>query len=145
VADDGWIYAIGLIVILLFFASAISTWDPRSLLDGGSSPITPKSVGDVLIGLNVSSLDWGVLSPGQSKSLGVLVNNIGSLDAVLSVKTQNWLPLEAEQFLNLTWDQEGAILQARQTVAAVVSLNVSPKIWNITDFSFEIVINAVKV
>jgi len=139
--DDIWTLA--LIIILICSASALALWDPRSLLDGGSSPITPKTMGDVLISLNVSSLDWGTLSPGQSKSLGVLVNNIGQLDAILSVKTQNWNPLEAEQFLNLTWDQEGAILQARQTVAAVVSLNVSPTIWNITAFSFEIVVNAI--
>lgn len=138
--DDA--FKIGLIIILICFASALALWDPRSLLDGGSSPIKPKNVGDVLISLNVSSLVWGVLSPGQSKSLGVLVANIGSLDAVLSVKTQNWQPLEAEQFLNLTWDQEGLVIGPGKSVAASVSLKVSPWIWNITAFSFDIVINA---
>ncbi|MCJ7459224.1 MAG: hypothetical protein MUP17_09555 [candidate division Zixibacteria bacterium] len=138
--DDA--FKIGLIIILICFASALALWDPRSLLDGGSSPIKPKNVGDVLIGLNVSSLDWGVLSPGQSKSLEVLVNNTGQLDAVLSIKTQNWQPLEAEQFLKLTWDQEGSVIGPGKSVAASVSLKVSPWIQNIIDFNFEIMINA---
>lgn len=142
-ADMDDIWKLGLIIICICFASAIALWDPRSLLDGGSSPITPKNVGNVLISLNVSSLDWGELSPGQSKSLGVLVNNIGSLDAFLNITTQNWLPLEAEQFLNLTWDQERSVIPPGGNVAAVLSLKVSPTIWNITAFSFEIVVNAI--
>lgn len=138
--DDA--FKIGLIIILICFASALALWDPRSLLEGESSPIKPKTVGAVLIELNVSSLDWGVLSPGSYKSLGVLVNNTGQLDAVLNIKTQNWEPLEAEQFLNLTWDQEGSVIGPGKSVAASVSLKVSPWIQNITAFSFDIVINA---
>jgi hypothetical protein len=139
--DD--VYKIGLIILLIGCASALALWDPRSLLDV-TSRIEIKTDSNVAVELNVSSLNWGVLEPGQNKSLGLLISNTGNVVAQLIVKTQKWEPREAEQFLNLTWDLGYSALDVGNNVAVTLTLHVSPMIKNITAFSFEIVINAVK-
>jgi hypothetical protein len=140
--DDIW--KLGLVVILICAASAVALWDPRSLLDGGTSPIRIDTEDNVAVGLNVTILDWGWLEPGQNKSMGLLVTNTGNVIAFLNITTLNWNPPEAAQFLSLTWDLGYAALNVGNNVAATLTLHVSPMVKNITNFSFEILINAVK-
>jgi hypothetical protein len=54
------------------------------------------------------------------------------------METSNWTPAGAEQPITLTWNQEGARLQPGQSVAATLTLSVSPTIADITNFSVQI-------
>ncbi len=141
--DD--VFKIGLIVMLICFASALALWDPESILDNGSS-VTSKTSGEVKIQLNVSSVDWAVMMPGKSQTRGVLVTNIGEKKAILSVAAQNWDPLAAAQFMNFSWDVSSAeALQPGANREIVFRLEISPLIKDITKFSFLIVVYAQEV
>jgi hypothetical protein len=130
---------VGLIIVALCFASALAAWDPSTLLDGGSD-VAPKSVGNVQILLNQSSIEWGTLDPGSNETRGLLVTNTGKKAGVLSLDIQSWEPRGADEFLFLSWDQNGSAIGPGKSVAATFLLEVSPLIQNITDFSCVVVV-----
>jgi hypothetical protein len=70
----------------------------------------------------------------------VYVKNSGNSGLTLNMSSTSWIPVEAENFLSLTWDMEGATVEADGVVQTVLMLEVSEAITEDTDFSFSIVI-----
>jgi len=89
---------------------------------------------------NVTAIDWGVPGPGDVVNMTVYVKNSGNSGLVLNMSSNGWIPVEAENFLSLSWDVEGAAVEVDGVVQAVLVLEVSESITGITDFSFSIVI-----
>ena len=88
----------------------------------------------------VSSVDWGTPEPGESLNKMMYVKNTGNSQMTLSMSCSAWNPAEAESYLTLSWDREGAMIIADEVISAVLTLSVSDSIVGITDFSFNIVI-----
>jgi len=95
---------------------------------------------DVDFTVSVTQIDWGVLEPGATKNFTAYLRNESNVPISLNMTTQNWNPPEAEQFISVSWDQEGKTLQTNQVVSVTFSLSVSPNVSGVTSFSFEIVI-----
>lgn len=93
----------------------------------------------------VSSIDWGELTPGSSKSVVVYVRNEMNDSVTLFLETQNWLPSNASDFLFLSWNYNGSLIGSYTVHEIVLSLFVSPDIEGITVFSFDIVVGWEKV
>ena len=91
----------------------------------------------------VSSLDWGSPGPGDVVNQTVYVKNTGNALMTLYLNCSSWNPTEAENYLTVSWDRQGAILGADEVVQAILKLSVSSTISGITDFSFNIVIEGV--
>jgi hypothetical protein len=88
---------------------------------------------------SLSSINWGSLTAGGNITQTVYIKNTGSgLALTLSMETSNWTPAGAEGPIALTWNQEGTRLQPGQSVAATLTLSVSPTIADITNFSVQI-------
>ncbi|MEM2922680.1 MAG: hypothetical protein QXF26_10255 [Candidatus Bathyarchaeia archaeon] len=88
----------------------------------------------------ISSIDWGFLDPGASKSVTIYVNNTGNVPLTLTQETQRWNPSSASTYMTLTWDYAGTKIQPNQVIAIALTLDVSETIQNITSFSFDLVI-----
>jgi hypothetical protein len=87
----------------------------------------------------VSSVNWGTLSAGTNITQTVYIKNTGTgLSLALSLGTSNWTPANANGNITLTWNQEGTRLTPGQSVAATLTLTVSPSIADITNFSVQI-------
>jgi len=89
---------------------------------------------------NVTVIDWGIPGPGDVVNKTVYVKNSGNSGLTLNMSSTGWIPVEAENFLSLIWDVEGAAVEVDGVVQAVLMLEVSESITGITDFSFSIVI-----
>jgi len=89
---------------------------------------------------NVTSINWGTLSPGQSKNVVVYVKNTGTVALTLALSTDGWSPAGAATYLALTWNYGGVQIQPNQVLAVTLTLTVSESIEGITDFSFTIYI-----
>ena len=89
---------------------------------------------------NVTEIDWGMPAPGDVVNNVVYIKNGGTSLVTLSMLSSGWDPAGAGSFLSLTWDREGATVDAGGVVQASLSLDVSGAITGITDFSFDIVI-----
>lgn len=88
----------------------------------------------------VSSIDWGIIEPGSTKNATVYVRNEGNTAATISLSTENWSPVNASNYMNLTWDYTGQIIDVGEVIQVTLSLSVSDSIEGITNFSFDIVI-----
>ena len=89
---------------------------------------------------NVTGIDWGTPAPGDVVNNVVYIKNGGTSLVTLSMLSSGWDPAGAGSFLSLTWDREGATVDAGGVVQALLSLDVSGAITGITDFSFDIAI-----
>jgi hypothetical protein len=90
---------------------------------------------------NLTSIDWGTLTPGANIVRTVYVKNTGlGTSLSMSMTTSNWSPASANGPLTITWNQEGTRLGPGQSVAAVITLAVSPTITDITSFNVQITI-----
>ena len=86
-----------------------------------------------------SYIDWGMLEPGESKSMTLYIKNEGNYDFSLMYMTiGNWNPLQADIYLSCTWDREGQSLAKEVSVSATFTLAADLAITGITTFSFDI-------
>jgi hypothetical protein len=89
-----------------------------------------------------TSISWGNLSPGSSKTVTLYVRNEGSITATLSMATNNWNPSNAKTYLTLNWNYAGQTLAANQVQQVTLTLTVSSTVTGISNFGFDIVITA---
>ena len=89
------------------------------------------------------TIDWGWLHPGDTKNVTIYLRNNGNVNVTLSLSTANWIPAEAANYINLTWDREG-YLMTEQIIQCTFTLTVSIEIQNTTtqSFSFDAIITA---
>lgn len=126
----------------------------------GGSPIIPTPVNpspastlNILIcedencTIELTSINWGAMSPGESKNKTVYIKNNGNIDVTVHIKAGDWefkdcngtaLPVDYAQYFNLTWNIEGLTIRRGETVMAVVTLTVSPFIHTVASFAFTI-------
>ena len=84
----------------------------------------------------VTTIDWGMLEPGESKNVTIYLKNEGNTPINLSLDTSNWNPASASSFLTVTWNQEGTSLAPGAVATAVITLTVSESITGIDNFTF---------
>jgi hypothetical protein len=89
---------------------------------------------------NLTSINWGTISPNSSSTKTIYVKNTGNTQLTLSMTKINWNPANANGPITLTWNKEGTTLNAGQVTTATLTLSVSESISGITDFNVDIVI-----
>jgi len=92
-------------------------------------------------GTEVTTIDWGTLNPGSVNNTVVYVRNeeVGPMRFILS--TENWIPSEALNYLNLRWNYPaGMWTDPNDVLQITLTLSVSSRIENISSFSFNILV-----
>ncbi|MEM2995110.1 MAG: hypothetical protein QXI91_03725 [Candidatus Bathyarchaeia archaeon] len=92
---------------------------------------------------NVTSIDWGFLSPGTQVNREVWIRNTGNTRIKLNMTMENWNPAQAENYITLSWNCEGQVLDAANSIKAVLTLSVSTQI-DIDEFAFDIIITGIE-
>ena len=87
----------------------------------------------------VTSIKWGILSPGDTKTITLYTRNEDNTSLVLTITTINWNPNNANQFLTLSCKQNNTTIEPQKTIKIQLTLQVSPNIKGIKDFSFDVV------
>jgi len=90
------------------------------------------------------SIDWGVLSPSETKEVVVYVRNEGNESFFLALTPTNWSPVNASCYLNFSWSCENNAIEAGKVVKVTQILLVSPDIKEISNFSFNIIFEGIK-
>jgi hypothetical protein len=86
----------------------------------------------------VNAIDWGTLSPGETKNLVMYVRNEGENGTVLTLNVYGWNPVLASDYLTVNWNYSGTPVEPGQVVAIALVLIVDSKINGITGFSVTI-------
>jgi hypothetical protein len=108
-----------------------------------SNTVTLKTVGiNVFQNANlttpVTSINWGMLEPGQTKNSTVYLQSTSNVPISLSMYVANWVPTNASSFLSLSWNYKGQAIAPSASIPATFSLAVNASISGITSFSFDI-------
>jgi hypothetical protein len=90
--------------------------------------------------VNLTSISWGAVSPGESVDRTVYVKNTGNAPITLSMATSGWSPSAANGPITVAWDKQGTVLNAGQSTAATITLSTSAGISGITDFNVNIIV-----
>lgn len=88
----------------------------------------------------VSSIDWGIIEPGSSKNVTVYIRNEGNSATSLTMNVSNWNPSNASDFIDLSWNYQGQVINVSEVLEVTFTLIISSEIQGITSFSFDIVI-----
>jgi hypothetical protein len=86
----------------------------------------------------VLSINWGVLSPGQTRRVVVYAHNEGNHSIVLFLRPANYSPANSSNYLNFTWNYGKTGIAVGETVGVTLSLYVSSPA-EVTNFGFDIV------
>jgi hypothetical protein len=108
-----------------------------------SGTVTAINVGvysDSACTTELTSIDWGTISPGNSENRTIYLKNTGNAQITLSMTKTNWNPANADGPITLTWNRESTKLDVDQVTTAALTLSLSESISGITNFSVDIVI-----
>jgi hypothetical protein len=82
-----------------------------------------------------------MIEPGSMNNATVYVRNEGNVAANISLATENWNPSNASDYLALSWDYDGRLLNPREVAQVTLTLIVSSSVHGIESFSFDIIIS----
>jgi hypothetical protein len=88
----------------------------------------------------LTSIDWGIVEPGEDKNVICYIRNEGNFAVTLSLLTENWSPSNASQYITSSWNYDGHSIGLGEIVEVTINLGVSDSVSGITDFSFDVVI-----
>jgi hypothetical protein len=134
------------VALLCLILSGLIVANVRSLYQTSS---TISSVGTLrAIGIDVyqdagltnkvTTINWGLLTPGSQATYTIYVSNTGILPVTLSLSTSNWNPSTASNYLTLTWNYNRQPINAGKVAQVTFTLTVSGDITGITNFNFDI-------
>ena len=132
--------AVSLALVSVVFVSGLLTTSRTLSSSGTVEGIGVEVYWDSGCTQTVNSVDWGYAEPGDVVTRTVYVKNSGNTPMTLSMTYSDWDPVEAGDYLSLSWNREGATLDADEVAQAVLTLTVSDVITGITTYSFNIVI-----
>ena len=84
----------------------------------------------------LSTVDWGTMVPGSSANKTIYIKNTGTTMVSLSMTVNAWNPASASNYMALTWNREGTVLNVGNSVATSLMLTVSGSVSGITNFGF---------
>lgn len=88
----------------------------------------------------LTSVVWGEIEAGSSDSQVIYIHNSGDDGVTLSLLTENWTPVEATNFMQLSWDYDGSVIGSGDVRQITLVLSVSSSVTGIDSFNFDIVI-----
>ncbi len=90
---------------------------------------------------SVSFIDWGMVEPGSMNNVTVYMRNEGNVAASISLATDNWNPSNASNYMALSWNYGGQLLNPQEVAEVTLTLAVSSSVYGIEGFSFDIIIS----
>ena len=93
----------------------------------------------------LSSIDWGLLAPGENKSVTFYLKSLSNVNASLSLSNGNWAPSIASSYISLSWNRETYHILPGEVLSAILTLQVSSSIQGVSSFNFDAIVTAVEV
>ncbi|MDG6222372.1 MAG: hypothetical protein QCH99_03830 [Candidatus Bathyarchaeota archaeon] len=71
------------------------------------------------------NIDWGVIRPGSSENIVLYIQSVSNQQMFLELSTSNIEPSKLSEYIDLSWDYDGTLLDPAQTIPVTLSLSVS--------------------
>jgi len=130
------------LVIAVVITGTIAYYTLRVHGSGKIKVVGAKAYSDPGATLEVSAIDWGVISPGGISQATIYLKSTSTVPVNMTLTTENWSPPAAAQYMTLTWNLSPQTLSPGEVRAVILTLRVSQNIVGVIDFSFDVVITA---
>jgi hypothetical protein len=90
----------------------------------------------------VESINWGTLSPGDTKNVTVYVRNEGESSTMLALNVSGWTPQGASNYLSFGWNYSGTPIPPGQVVPINLVMTVNPSISGIDTFGMNFTVSS---
>ncbi|EMR74218.1 hypothetical protein MCGE09_00091 [Thaumarchaeota archaeon SCGC AB-539-E09] len=87
-----------------------------------------------------SNIKWGSIVSGKTVNKVVYVKNVGSATVSLVMVIENWDPLEASEYMKMSWNYSGSSVRPGEILEVVLTLSVDSTIKGIDTFYFDVII-----
>jgi uncharacterized repeat protein (TIGR01451 family) len=61
---------------------------------------------------SLNQITWGNINPGESSTFTIYVKNTGNTPMTFTITTSNFIPVTMAQYMTLTWNYNGSIVNA---------------------------------
>ena len=134
--------AIAALVVAAIVVATVVLYALRIHATGRIKLVDLKAYADPEFTKEVSAIDWGLIPPGGLSQTTLYLKSMSTVPSNLTLTTEAWVPEAAASYITLTWDYDGGDLNPGEIRAVLFTLDVSPDVIGITEFSFDIVITA---
>jgi len=135
-------FVLALILAVLLSFCAHELLFQKSSVPGASAVETGANIGvywDVICTQLVSSINWGNMTPGDTREAVVYVRNEGNQTLALNLTSMNWTPANASQWLTFSWNYSNNLIEAGKVLTVNPTLHVaSPFGGGFSSFAFDI-------
>lgn len=90
--------------------------------------------------IDVDDIDWGIMEPGENKTLETYLRNKGNVKIFLSILPADWSSPEVEELMSFSTSYQGQPVGARETIPLNLTLHLSPAVRDVDTFGFSIII-----
>lgn len=71
-------------------------------------------------------MSWGVVKPGATKNITVYIRNEKNSRITIILNTTDWDPLNASNYIDLSWDYMGEIIDVYGSIKVTLILSIAP-------------------
>ena len=104
-------------------------------LDGTITTVNVAVYSDSSCTQACTAINVGILDLGSTATQVIYVKNTGTIPETLSMAVSDWNPPSAGSSVDITWDQQGTVLDAEQSIEAVLTITVASNTGSLTNFS----------
>ena len=88
----------------------------------------------------MSNVVWGNIEVDSTIFQSIYIRNSGDDGVTLSLSAENWNPVDATNYLQLSWNYDGSTIASGEVREVILSLSAASSVNGIDSFSFDIVI-----
>ena len=152
-------YAFFIAMFIMFAVSGLAQIFNSITIDseGNITHVTVTVAGvlifeDAELSISLTQINWGTIVVDRSVDTDSIAQytfymvNSGNATGEYEMNVINWNMPEAEAAITVTWDITGVTIEPNQSIPVTLTLSISPQIsYEVTNFSFDIVISANKI
>lgn len=133
-----------LVALLATATAAVSLTAFKKLPSNGKIKAIGIAVYADLSQTPLTTLDWGVLSPGSNFTINYYVHNTGNHNITLVYTDTEWNPAETPLYVSTTWDYDGFVIEANTIIPVAHTVHVTADVTGIDAFSYLTTITGVE-
>jgi len=136
-----------LLLIMIVAISSVTVTTTISILLNKTSNFTLPSLGTVkTIGVEVywdqnlenrtETVDWDEVWVGSSKDVTVYIQSISNYQVILNLDARDWNPTNVSDYMNLSWDYNGVLLNPGETIQVTLTLSI-PSSYSFVEYRID--------
>ena len=90
--------------------------------------------------MHTSSIEWGEIETGGSKSINLYIKNNGEIDSIASLYTENWYPENLKEQVTVSWNYNGQMIPPNELTMVTITIDVSPDCSVLNGFDFDLIV-----